>query len=223
MGSEPMNELRTTSYLASRSPEALPMPTRSHEFPPPPNAAERTSTIRQRIVCFVAKLHSTEANAVFATCVAEVRLLKRYYALSTLRSALTSYRKAVREELGDQHPALKYLRSFDVDMEAVNAVYRQRVFAQHHSMLAIDPDVFIERALDALSASNYGRIVAGLILVTGRRPAEVCHSAEFTVIPDRDDVLMFSGQLKGKGTAPLEFLIPAFADPDQRAGPGKLD
>ena len=63
------------------------------------------------------------------------------------------------------------------------------------------------------SLPNYGRLVAALLLLTGRRTVEICFSGEFTVVSERDDVLLFAGQAKGKGTDKPPYEIPVLADP----------
>jgi len=179
----------------------------------PHNANERVLSVPERITAFIATLRATEPKAVFGVTMAEIRDLKAHYSLRYVRVSLTTYRTAVRGALGDTHPALKYLHSFRDDITAYNQVDRAKIYARHHALVPIDPDAFTEFALGQLSSSSYGRAVAALILLTGRRPAEICFTGSFEPIADRDDVVLFAGQAKTKGTPKPPYEIPVLADP----------
>jgi hypothetical protein len=183
------------------------------DFPLPKKAGERVLTVPERIVVFVDRLRRTEPKAVFATSMAEIRDLKAHYALRYVRVALSRYRVAVSAAFGDEHPALKYLHSFRRDIADYNAVDRRNVFDRHLALRPVDPDEFVERALGQLESPNYGRLVAAVLLLTGRRTVEICFSGEFALVPERDDVLLFAGQAKGKGTDKPPYEIPVLADP----------
>ncbi len=196
---------------------ATPAQTPASDFPAPKKAADRVFTVPERIDQYLERLRAigpTERGRIFAETMREIRDLKNFYALRYTRVALTRYRTAVREAFGDAHPAIVYLHSFRKDMEAINTTQRAKVYAQHHELRPIDPDVFVERALGQLSALNYGQSVAALLLLTGRRTVEVCYSGEFALVPGRNDVLLFAGQAKAKGTPKPPFEIPVLADAD---------
>lgn len=153
---------------------------------------------------------------VWALATAEIRYLKKFYQLRYVRRILTDYRNAVRDAYGD-HPVLDYLRPSAADQEIVAEVYRKQVHQDHLQLQAINPDSFLDVAMRAIIMAKDVYILAGLLLLTGRRPAELLWSGKFERVKGNDYALMFSGQLKTREsefaqTGPYEIPILAHAD-----------
>jgi hypothetical protein len=187
----------------------------------PPKRAERAMTIGMRIPAFLARIASfgtsPDPARVRGVVMLEQRNLKEQYKLNYVRVALTRYRAAAREIFGDGHPIIAMLHASNNDMEAIKAVERRLVFEQHSNLRPIDPDFFVDKARSLLYSGRYYPTFAGLLLVTGRRPAEIAFSADLRPVKGRADALLFSGQLKGRESenARLDpYEIPLLADAD---------
>src|SRR6516225_7538344 len=57
----------------------------------------------------------------------------------------------------------------------------QRIHEDQSNLIPLDPQAFIEKALDLLASGRYLEKGMGLMALTGRRPAEIFFSASFTV------------------------------------------
>lgn len=150
---------------------------------------------------FVARLRAIPVRklaSIRATCIAEIGYLKKtgkFYkagsatrqaglALSTVRRAISRYRNAIREQLGETHPALDYMRLKDDDQTEIHDRDRQNVVTRHAARRPLDVDRHIAIARSVLTrpapargekgASTYLlELAAAVIAVTGRRPLEV--------------------------------------------------
>jgi len=85
-------------------------------------------------------------------------------------------------------------------------------------LIPLDPEAFIQTALDLLASDRYLEKGMGLMALTGRRPAEIFFSASFS-LPKKKlpfPALIFSGQLKTRhapGTSFEPYPIPVLAEP----------
>jgi Telomere resolvase len=101
---------------------------------------------------------------------------------------------------------------------AINAAYHQRIHKDQSNLIPLDPEAFIQTALDLLSSDRYLEKGMGLMALTGRRPAEIFFSASFS-LPKKKlpyPALIFSGQLKTRhapGTSFEPYPIPVLAEP----------
>jgi hypothetical protein len=64
---------------------------------------------------------------------------------------------------------------------AINAAYHQRIHKDQSNLIPLDPEAFIQTALDLLSSDRYLEKGMGLMALTGRRPAEIFFSASFSL------------------------------------------
>jgi hypothetical protein len=88
----------------------------------------------------------------------EESVLKRYryadggewqtYSLSGIKNILTVCRKAVRDSLGESHPAFKYLRLSNEDMEEYREDNREKVAEGHVNLRSIDDEALVGIAVD---------------------------------------------------------------------------
>jgi hypothetical protein len=94
-----------------------------------------------------------------------------------------------------------YLAVPPEETRAINAAYRQRIHKDQSNLIPLDPEAFIQTALELLAGDRYLEKGMGLMALTGRRPAEIFFSASFS-LPKKKlpfPALIFSGQLKTPG------------------------
>jgi hypothetical protein len=141
-------------------------------------------------------------------CQAEVRLLKAHYTPATVKFYLSKYRDSIRAVEPD-HLVLRprkmrsgqrfsYLALEPEETRALNAAYHQRIHRDQSNLIPLDPEAFIQTALDLLASDRYLEKGMGLMALTGRRPAEIFFSAKFS-LPKKKlpyPAVIFDGQLK---------------------------
>jgi hypothetical protein len=119
-------------------------------------------------------------------CQAEVRTLKARYTLATVKLALSKYRNAIRA-VDPDHLVLRprkmrsgqrfsYLALDPEETRALNAAYHQRIHHDQSNLIPLDPETFIQTALELLASDRYLQKGMGLMALTGRRPAEIFFS-----------------------------------------------
>ena len=106
-----------------------------------------------------------------------------------------------------------YLALPPEETRALNAAYHQRIHEDQSNLIPLDPQAFIEKALDLLASDRYLDKGMGLMALTGRRPAEIFFSASFSLPPKKlpFPALVFDGQLKTRhapGTSFEPYPIP---------------
>jgi integrase len=201
----------------------------------------------ERIDYFIAKLRAIpkkDRDRIWGLCLAEIRHLKtgkwfppgavepQYgYKTTSLRSVLTDYRNAVREQLGKTHMALKFLKPSLADTDAVNTGYAKTIVKRHTKLRPIDADDIVARAETIMQhGSRFGpfALAAAIIAVTGRRPWEIANGnlerirrrgrvPRFHALTE-GKTLKFSGQAKrvkrGYHAPPAPpYEIPVLTDP----------
>jgi len=188
-----------------------------------------TETPAQRVPGFVERLAAIpldEPKRIWGLCMAEKSILKRYryadggewktYSLSGMKNVLTIYRKAVRDRLGEVHPAFKYLRLSNDDMEEYREDYREKVAEDHVNLRPIDDEALSAKALDIAkraTAVDPLELVAALLLLTGRRTVEILKTATFSPVSTRHSVF-FAGQAKRRELEVPDYTIPVLAEPE---------
>ena len=95
-------------------------------------------------------------------------------------------------------PRSTTIRSRPEETRALNAAYHQRIHEDQTNLIPLDPEAFIQKALDLLASGRYLEKGMGLMALTGRRPAEIFFSASFSLPPKKlpFPALIFDGQLK---------------------------
>lgn len=203
-----------------------------------PKPAERRAVGRPGVV--------RDAAAAFAARLAELppdadpagieRLIGRLWAEELARHAdkaprtlkrITAehYRPAVLHALGAGHPALAIVKLAAEVSDAIRRDDIARVAASHRAQVAVPRwREIVGRATALLASDAPLDLVAGLLLVTGRRPHEVCCTGRFapTPLPGGSPgarsrwTVLFAGQAKTKnrpGTrAGVAYEIPVLAE-----------
>jgi hypothetical protein len=109
-----------------------------------------------------------------------------------------------------------YLALPPEETRALNAAYHQKIHKDQSNLIPLDPETFIQTALDLLTSDRYLEKGMGLMALTGRRPAEIFFSASFS-LPKKKfpfPALIFEGQLKTRhapGTSFEPYPIPVLA------------
>jgi hypothetical protein len=124
-------------------------------------------------------------------CQAEVGLLKTNCTPATVKFYLSKYRDAVRAREPD-HLVLRprkmrsgqrfsYLALEPEETRSLNAAYHQKIHRDQSNLIPLDPEAFIQKALELLASGRYLEKGLGLMALTGRRPAEIFFSAKFSL------------------------------------------
>src|SRR6266436_6789523 len=171
------------------------------------------------------------------SCQAEVRRLKAKLSPATVKLYLSKYRDSIRQ-IDPNHLVLhprkmrsgqrfSYLALPPEETRAINAAYHQRIHKDQSNLIPLDPEAFIQTALDLLASDRYLEKGMALMALTGRRPAEIFFSASFS-LPKKKfpfPALIFSGQLKTRhapGTSFEPYSIPVLAEPKKALGRGRV-
>jgi hypothetical protein len=116
---------------------------------------------------------------------------KARYTLATVKLALSKYRNAIRA-VDPDHLVLRprkmhsgqrfsYLALEPEETRALNAAYHERIHRDQSDLIPLDPEAFIQTALELLAGDRYLQKGMGLMALTGRRPAEIFFSASFSL------------------------------------------
>jgi hypothetical protein len=144
---------------------------------------------------------------------------------ATVKLYLSKYRDSIRQ-IDPNHLVLRprkmrsgqrfsYLALPPEETRTINAAYHQRIHKDQSNLIPLDPEAFIQTALDLLASDRYLEKGMGLMALTGRRPAEIFFSASFS-LPKKKlpfPALIFEGQLKTRhapGTSFEPYPIPVF-------------
>ena len=74
-----------------------------------------------------------------------------------------------------------YLALDPEETRALNAAYHQRIHRDQSNLIPLDPEAFIQQALELLTSDRYLQKGMGLMALTGRTPAEIFFSASFSL------------------------------------------
>lgn len=108
--------------------------------------------------------------------------------------------------------AVRNLTLTPLEIKTINDKYKIKVVKEHSSLKLIkNPQGFIDKAVELLSAKSYITRILAIALLSGRRVAEVGCTAEFTSISK--NTVMFKGQLKTKERECKPYKIPLLTTP----------
>jgi hypothetical protein len=165
----------------------------------------------ERMQRFVEKLRvaGESRDHVWSTCMNEIRALKSTYEITTVRRMMTEYRRAVAEELGGDHPAMRFLRAYRRDREAIELATRERIAERLEDRKAVDPEHVVAAAETLLASERWADRVAGVIIATGTRVPEVAAVGRFEVVASH--AITFEGAVRGSAAART---IPTLVEAD---------
>ena len=148
-------------------------------------------------LAFAQRLSELNNKDRLKECVNLKKQLKKSYTAATMRTYLTSYRKACNL-LGMRLDSR--LRVSKVQQRKVEEVTLKSVVEHNrNTRFIVEYKKLIEISKDMLLSEKKHDIAIGLMLLTGRRPSEIMKSASFKSHKRRVKELLFKGQLKTKG------------------------
>ena len=151
-----------------------------------------------RIEQFTAALTGLQSqDDIVALCTLELDYLRSALELTSFKRTVTDYRNVLKD-LGETK-ALELFKLTPEEYATIKAESRQQVYSDNTNLRPIsDIDEILIKGEDLVDSNSYTAIAVGLCLLTGRRLTEVLLTAVMT--PINDDVVLFSGQLKTKGS-----------------------
>ncbi len=150
--------------------------------------------IDQKIKAFNKELKSMTVRQASNRARKEVKELLKNNTLSSTRTYLTKYRKALSY---DSLFVLNALRLSKADNKKIKRNGRVTVSKAQKNLTEIkDYKLMISTALELIDSDKYAKIAAGLCLLTGRRLTEILKTAKFTNSKNSQKVMYFKGQLK---------------------------
>jgi hypothetical protein len=133
-----------------------------------------------------------------------------FASLKQQHSLMTAVRGAIKAQLGEDHIAFETMNFSTEEWIEINRTTSQRVANQNANQVILDPttvNAIVTRATNLLGSREWAEIAAGLVVLTGRRSAEVLKTASFEYKTEFS--VMFTGSLKRKGEETLlSFEIP---------------
>ena len=152
----------------------------------------------------------------------EIEFLVFNVSTKTLPSSITQYRRALKE-FNSNHPALFYFKLPKSEYQKRRDEYDAMVTEERNNLIPfsrskIQP--YINKLVSMLSSNDPFDIAVALVGLTGRRPGEILLTAQFLPSVEckyTDNSVIFSGQLKGKGSesARDNYEIPILCDDEQ--------
>lgn len=165
----------------------------------------------ERIAWFLTQAHQLDTNhdAIKTLCEAEMTWLyaNNKSQLTVAKKVVPAYRKALREaglvrgtyyrEFNE--PWLLYLSPDTEKIQTYTQDYNQRkaTVVRGNQYTIPDPEGLVQYALSLLNSPTAYDIVAGLLLLTGRRESEIGVTGSFEPCADDQVHVIFRGQLKG--------------------------
>lgn len=173
----------------------------------------------QRIEYFLDQVKNAPVGAIVGVCDEEVAYLRSQYELSSLRRALSFYRRAVKDSVPENEvdTILDHLTLTKKESVELNLKKEQQISGDLLNQRPInDIDVHIMTATKLLDGTSIHDKIIGLSALTGRRMAEIGCTAKFEKIHGDDEHVMFTGQLKMKGRADQSsYAIPVLGNVDK--------
>lgn len=166
--------------------------------------------IEDRILNFITTLKGLSKSEKKRVCKNEVSKLRAKYTDSTVRTYLTRYRK---------HDSLKntgckdYLTLPKKAAKKLNTNYIKKNDKIIENQILVEnwKDI-LNRGIKLLDSNNAFECACGLMLVTGRRMAEILKTGKFTSIRNKRGYVNFDGQLKTKDRHVGKYEIPILTE-----------
>jgi len=160
-------------------------------------------------------------------CVAKRKELTAHLnSAAGVRRYLTTYRAAINAhpQITKKIALLKSLKISRASNKKIQSTYEAKVIlrtekADYTIIKSSDIDAIIKKANDLLASGTRYKVAAGLLLLTGRRTAEIFLTGNFAPVKNDNKALKFAGQLKKRKTATLidnkPYSIPVLTDSTQ--------
>jgi hypothetical protein len=128
--------------------------------------------------------------------------------LSQQQGLMDRIRRAIKDQFGENHFSLEFIKFSREEQFDLNSQKRQQVGERNLQQQYLDnPDGIVAQAVRLLESPDWAEIAAGLTVLTGRRSTEILKTAQFEVKSQWS--VLFRGALKRRGEpVPLVFEIP---------------
>jgi integrase len=178
------------------------------------NGQSKQTALQANAERFAQSLQAVGHHARVKLCAELKRELMQNYKLATVLSYLTEYRKAVVTAFPEKNKALlNCLRPAAAKIRKRAEKYTNKVQMRTETggQIEIDAAACISVAKGLISSESYLERVVGLLLLTGRRSAEILKTAKFEAVTGKTKTVLFAGQLKKKGETDSPYQIPILA------------
>jgi integrase len=158
---------------------------------------------------FIKNLESN--NNIKNVCLAEKKYIdNKYITIGSRKSTYSTYRKFIRNSGLIDNIKNETLKFFKLDREEAIIYRNDKVdkvnFKLENLKVITDVEGYIETGISLIKKPSYVDKILGFCCVTGRRPAEIGCSADFSFIDI--NCLEFNGQLKTKSDELKSYVIP---------------
>ena len=140
---------------------------------------------------------------------------KGFKQLNQQQSLMDQVRVAIRQNLGDDHFSLEYVKFSTDEYTELNNQKQDSVANRNEAIAFIDnPDAIVAKAIELLESPEWSEVCAGLAVLTGRRSSELLSTANFEKVAKWS--VTFTGALKRRGELQeLSFEIPTLTTADR--------
>lgn len=134
----------------------------------------------------------------------------KYKTIDSRKTTYSTYRKFIRNSGLNDDIKNETLKIFRLTKDEVNTYSNKKIdkvnFKLENLKVITDVEGYIETGISLIKKPSYVDKILGFCCVTGRRPAEIGCSADFSFIDI--NFLEFSGQLKTKNPELKSYVIP---------------
>lgn len=129
-------------------------------------------------------------------------------ALNQQQSLMDQTRRAIKDQLGEEHFSLDYIKFSTEEYTQLNDEKQRSVSERNEDVKPLhNPDGIVATAVRLLESPEWAEVAAALAVLTGRRSSELLSTAKFE--PKTHWSVVFTGALKrGRETQTLSFEIP---------------
>lgn len=140
---------------------------------------------------------------------------KGFKQLNQQQSLMDQVRVAIRQNLGDDHFSLEYVKFSTDEYTELNNQKQDSVANRNEAIAFIDnPDEIVAKSVELLESPEWSEVCAGLAVLTGRRSSELLSTARFDKASKWS--VTFTGALKRRGELQeLSFEIPTLTTADR--------
>jgi len=156
-------------------------------------------------------IKNLENNNIENVCLAEKKYIdNKYLTIGSRKSTYSAYRKFIKNSGLIDEIKSKTLKIFKLDREEAIIYRNDKVdkvnFKLENLKVITDVEGYIETGISLIKKPSYVDKILGFCCLTGRRPAEIGCSADFSFVDINN--LEFKGQLKTKSEEFKSYTIP---------------
>lgn len=165
-------------------------------------------------------VHEKSQKARAALCIAKRKELEGLHTIATVRRYLTTYRAELKEctQIAKKTALFRSLRIAKKANDKITATYENKISlrSENNDLIPITQTqvtTLIALAKDFIKSETRYKVATGLMLLTGRRTAEIYKTGHLSPSKTSQTSAQFGGQLKTKSEKEKPpYLIPLLAD-----------